>query len=174
MKSVLAVLDRFGRFRRNGQALVELALVATVLMIILLGIIELVAMFSYRGYLSDGSRAGVRMASLNYGDTDILNAVMRPLTAHGLNTVHNGQCDIRSIEIYDANPDGSVMATTTDNSTNPPWTPYPNVPANSNVEDIYQLTPNNSGSCDLVIPTIPSPFVGDNYIGPSHYFPPTE
>lgn len=170
----LSRLAHLRRRRRRGQALVEFTLVAAILSIILLGIIELVTMYGQHGYLSDGSRAGVRLASLNYGDTDIVNAVMRPLNAHNINTIHNGRCDIQRIEIYDANPDGSVLATTTNNANNPTWAVYPNVPAGTPVEDVYYLTPNNSGSCDVVVPSVPTPYTQDNYLGPSHYFPPDQ
>src|SRR6185437_10487947 len=96
---------RWRRANRKGQALVELAFVTVVLAIILLGIIELFSIYSSRNNLSDASRAGDRLASLNYGDTAINNTIMRMLGAAGLNTVHGSTCDITRIEIYDANPD---------------------------------------------------------------------
>ncbi|HXT35142.1 MAG TPA: TadE family protein [Chloroflexota bacterium] len=164
---------RWRRANRKGQALVELAFVTVVLAIILLGIIELFSIYSSRNNLSDASRAGDRLASLNYGDTAINNTIMRMLGAAGLNTVHGSTCDITRIEIYDANPDGSVMQTTTNTATNPTWLPYPNFPAGTLVEDIYTLQPYGS-SCSLVEISIPSGFTDENYVGTNHWFPANE
>ena len=87
-----------------------MALVAMILSIILLGIIELVLLFTARSYLSDATRAGVRMAALSYKDTTISSRLMQVINAHGMNTAHGGVCDIQEVDIYRANPDGSIYA----------------------------------------------------------------
>ncbi|MDB5059998.1 MAG: hypothetical protein JWO59_3470 [Chloroflexi bacterium] len=105
----MAIRGRQVKFRpREGQALVELALVATILAIVLFGVIELVSMFAARGDFTDATRAGVRLAALDYSDNQVVNRVLQILGGHGLNTIHNSSCDIQNILIYQANPDGSV------------------------------------------------------------------
>ncbi len=63
-----------------------------------------------RGDLADATRAGVRLAALDYGDNEVLGRVLQILDDHGLNTVHNGTCDIQDVLIYQANADGSGPA----------------------------------------------------------------
>ncbi len=110
------------RANRPGQSLVELAFVASILAIILLGIIELVGLFAARSYLQDASRAGVRLGALAYNDNSITSMVMNTLTQHGMNTLVNGQCSIQQIEIYQADPNGNPIS-------------------GPNSEDVYPITP---------------------------------
>lgn len=93
---------------KPGQALVELALVSAILVTLLLGIVELVSMMSARGDLTDATRAGVRLAALDYSDNQVVNRALQILNTHGLNTIHGGACDIQNVLIYQANADGSV------------------------------------------------------------------
>lgn len=117
----MLTIMKLRRRNRRGQATVELALVGLILALILLGIFELVLMFTTKEQLSDAARAGVRLAALAYKDTTIESRVMQVLNSHNLNGVHNGTCDLQEIEIYRANSDGSL---------------YPG----PNSEDVYSLT----------------------------------
>lgn len=122
---------------RRGQALVELALVAMILSLLLLGIIELVLLYTTRTDLTDAARTGVRNAALAYQDTTITRRTMQVMNAHGLNTAHNGVCDIQELDIYRANSDGSVY-------------PGPN-----SVESMKYVDVNNTCVPQLVYPGFP-------------------
>jgi TadE-like protein len=109
------VLRLVRKWRRHasakpGQSVVELALVVSILATLLLGIIEVVGLYSTRSYLQDATRAAVRLGSLSYNDNKMTTEVLNTLSQHGMNTIHNGVCDIQKIEIYQSDPNGVPIA----------------------------------------------------------------
>jgi hypothetical protein len=87
---------------QRGQALVEMAIIGMILAFVLLGIIELVSMFSARSQVIDATRTGARVVSLNYSDNISIGRVLQTLDSHHLNTITNSQCDVPEIDIYEA------------------------------------------------------------------------
>ena len=175
------------RPRKSGQALVELAFVAVILAVLLWVVIEIVSFYNYHGYIQNATQAADRLAALNYGDTEILNAAIRPLNSQGLNVIHNGKCDIQEIDIFEydsGQPDGVARWA----GSNAAWLPFQYPPPSQIVlEDSYPLVATSDGTCIVqpltistpltglaVCPTLPTSCTSENYIGPGHYFPPDQ
>ncbi len=60
--------------RESGAALVEMALVAPLLLLLLFGIIEASWAFSQTADLRHGAREGARLAAVDFGDRDVIRA----------------------------------------------------------------------------------------------------
>jgi Flp pilus assembly protein TadG len=78
----------FGRLRgdQKGQALVEFALVAPVLLLLLLGIIDLARAWNVYQVLTDAGREGARLAVVDNGSTaaDVENVVIQAAARAGI------------------------------------------------------------------------------------------
>ncbi|HEY8284276.1 MAG TPA: TadE family protein, partial [Chloroflexota bacterium] len=79
-----------------------MAFIGMILALVLLGIFEVVSMFTARSNVIDATRAGARVVSLNYADNISIARVLQALDSHGQNTIARGQCDVTEIDIYEA------------------------------------------------------------------------
>jgi len=86
---------------------VELAVIAPVLVVLLFGIIEFGWMFSVRNAMLNAAREGARLGALQgYTTADVVARVQEMLTPMGLN---NGQV---TIQVQDATPADPVVTVT--------------------------------------------------------------
>jgi len=87
MKQFTMVRPRRLKTRRSGQAVVEFALIAPILLLIVLGIVEFARAWSAHHVIADAAREGARLSAIadeSIGPTEVRDAVQRALANGGL------------------------------------------------------------------------------------------
>lgn len=106
------MLGRFKRDRERGANLVEFALLAPLLILLLLGIIEFGWLFSQNNDVKHGAREGARAAAVNMGD----NATLRTRVCNSMDVASGVEVKFTILTGEDIGDTASVSVITSPSS----------------------------------------------------------